>query len=156
MQVSLSTPLYNAIVLELEKRRVALGLSLEAVSHLMGHADRYYSKLVNPETPSGRRAGWDVLQTAVDVLFFEGFKVRISHDKDGVPAGAGIKRKVLAEAANYDPAARRKWLAEITSLGGKARMQKLSPEGRKALAKKAARARWRRPPNLISDLRVEQ
>jgi hypothetical protein len=40
----------------------------------------------------------------------------------------------------------RAWGAQGGKIGGKSRMAKLTTEERRALAKKAASARWRKPP----------
>lgn len=76
-----ATPVYRAIVLELERRRIALGMSMERLSEVAGLADRAYAKMVHPEGRGGRVAQWLTLQRVVDVLFADGFDLAIKGER---------------------------------------------------------------------------
>lgn len=139
-----ATPLYRAIVLELERRRQSVGISMERMSELMGTAERSYSKLLYADSPSGRVAQWETLQLAVDVLFCEGFKLFIEHSADEALTPAGVKRKVLAEASHWNRASRRQYLREIGRKGAQTTNEAVSPEERALRARRAAHVRWQR------------
>jgi hypothetical protein len=55
-------------------------------------------------------------------------------DESAIHAGASI------------PSRSRRYMREMASNGGNARARKLSPKRRRSIAKKAARIRWRKPP----------
>lgn len=71
-------PIYRAIMLEIERRRLAVGISMDRMSELMGAAERSYAKMLYPDTPSGRMAQWNTLQSALDVLFCDGYDLRLN------------------------------------------------------------------------------
>jgi hypothetical protein len=72
------TDIYKAIMEKAERRRRRLGLSMERFSEFSGLPERYYSKALYCDTPSGRQASWPLLQALLDVLFADGFDVRIT------------------------------------------------------------------------------
>jgi hypothetical protein len=76
-----AVPVYRAIVLELERRRIALGMSMERLSEVAGLADRAYSKMVHPEGRGGRVAQWQTLQRVVDALFPDGVDIAIKGER---------------------------------------------------------------------------
>ncbi len=121
-----STPIYNAIILELERQRMAMGLSMERMSELMGAAERSYAKLVYPDTPSGRVARWQTLQAAVAVLFCDGFQLRIDPGKGGMLTPAGTKRLIMQEAAHFNRPSRRVLMQKLGALGGKTAAERMS------------------------------
>lgn len=140
-KATIAVPIYRAIVLELERRRLADGISMEKMSELMGTAERSYAKLVHSDDPSGRVATWGTLQMAVDVLFCDGVDLRIERAKPGSPkAGnavtttAGTKRKIKNEVAYWNRPLRRQELMRLGALGGEARgklpKERLSEIGR--------------------------
>lgn len=146
-------PIYRAILLEVERRRLAVGISMDRMSELMGAAERSYAKMLYPETPSGRMAQWGTLQSALDVLFCDGYDLRIDiarlvRTTVGIPAPGvrtteGTKRKIKAEAATWDRRIRRELMKELSLMAAQAR--KLIPEWKRSqLARQAARARWRK------------
>lgn len=61
--------LYLALVQALDARRRALGWTCEQLDDAAGGQDRYWSKCLHADTPSGRQAGWDTLQDYCDALF---------------------------------------------------------------------------------------
>lgn len=137
-----ATPVYRALLLEIERQRQAIGISMDALSDEAGFADRYYAKALHPDTPSGRQARWETVQEMLDALFPGGFDIEI-RAKTGVCLSAqDLRRKIKFAAADRDPVTRRKLMAEIGRLGGQARA-KMSPERRREIALKAAKTRLR-------------
>lgn len=137
-----ATPIYRAIMLECERRRLQLGWPMWQVDEASGVQDGYYAKMLYADTPSGRQARWDMLQYVVQALFPEGFDVRISQALVGPLDEAGMKRKIRFAAGCYDRKSVRKLMQENGSKGGKARAEKLKPHQRRSIARAAARARW--------------
>lgn len=131
---------YRALMLAIDRRRNQLGISMEALDDLAGCQDRYLAKCLHVDAPSGRQARWETVQLFVDALFPDGFDLQL------IPkSGRGF------EAARYKVLIRwgqtvhnRKSLSEIMSDVAKVRAERLSPERRSAIARKAARARWRK------------
>lgn len=136
--------LYNALMVEIERRRNAIGLPMERVSELAGTADRSYAKMLNPETVSGRRANWETLQLVIDVLYCNGFELRLVPSRERKEVAPGTVRKIMQEAVEFDRQTLRDRLSEIGMRGGLARISKMTPEQRSRSAKKAAKARWKR------------
>lgn len=115
---------------------------MERMSELMGAAERSYSKLVYAETPSGRVAQWATLQAAIDVLFHDGFALRIDPAPDGALTSAGARRRIRAEQARWNAATTRQHMTELGAKGLAARNARMTPEERSAHARRAAAARW--------------
>lgn len=136
-----ASPLYHAVVLELERRRLASGLSMEQLDELAGTAERSYAKALYPDTESGRASRIEKLQLYVDVLFCEGFTLRMMPG-GGMPTAIGTRRKIQAEAAHYDRPTSRRHMSELAKLAAAARRLKISPERRQDMARAAANARW--------------
>lgn len=61
--------LYLEVVRALDARRRALGWSMEQLDDAAGGQDRYWAKCLHADTPSGRQAGWAMLQLYVDALY---------------------------------------------------------------------------------------
>ena len=137
-------PIYRAILLELERRRLAVGISMDRMSELMGTAERSYAKMLYPETSSGRMARWETLQSAIDVLFCDGYELRIKayrpelgmvSSNPGVLTTEGTKRKIKAEAASWDRRIRREVLTDLGRQGGLARAASLPKLKREEIAR---------------------
>jgi hypothetical protein len=149
MRASPVPPLYRAMVLELERRRLAVGISMERMSELMGTAERSYAKMMHPETSSGRMVQWPTMQAVVDVLYCDGMLVRLmpmragsTHEWNAVQSTEGTRRLIKAEAARWDAKMRREAMAAICREGGKARAAKMTAKQRSDSARHAAKARW--------------
>lgn len=142
------TPLYCALVLEIERRRQAAGITMEMMSELMGTAERSYAKMLYPDTPSGRMASWDTMQRAIDVLFCDGFDVEIRRAPGEPLTTAGTRRKIRESAAHYDDKALREHMRAIRALvkpESISRGWKRVPKWkRRQHARKAARAKARK------------
>jgi hypothetical protein len=159
---AVSNAFYRAIILELERKRLAMGVSMDALSELMGVAERSYAKMVHPDTVSGRLATWDKLQKAIDVLFADGFEVIVRAGATATTTGPGTKRMIRHAAAHYDRRTQRELMRENGLKGAAAYVknvpvnkrkryakaarrvgiQKLTPERRSEIAKAAAHKRW--------------
>ena len=67
--------LYLEIVAALDARRRALGWTCAQLDDAAGAQDGYFAKCLHADTPSGRVAGWDMLQYYVDALWPAGCSV---------------------------------------------------------------------------------
>src|SRR5688572_18418407 len=70
-----ATPVYRALMLGCEERRVALKLPMEKFSEFAGLSERYYSKALYADQPSGRQASWQTMQIIFDALWPDGFEI---------------------------------------------------------------------------------
>lgn len=61
--------LYLEVVRALDARRRALGWSMAYLDDRAGTNDGYFAKCLHADTPSGRQAGWEILQLYADALF---------------------------------------------------------------------------------------
>jgi hypothetical protein len=141
--LTIPTPIYLAIIVEVERRRMQVGISMERMSELMGTAERSYAKMLYPDTPSGRCATWPTLQAAIDVLFCDGFDLRLSAGRSRAPRTTeGTKRLIRAEAAHWSAPAMRQRMADMGRKGGAARAASLSAQQRREMGLRGAAARW--------------
>ncbi|MFZ2157238.1 MAG: hypothetical protein WAV72_14110 [Bradyrhizobium sp.] len=137
-------PLYRSIVLEIERRRLHLGVSMDELSDRAGVADRFYSKMLYPDTPSGRQARWSTLQEICDAIFPEGFDVEIRPKAGRRLDAEDLRCKIKFAAAPKDGRSQRELMRELGRRGGIARREKYKTMPRKqrlALAKKARKTR---------------
>lgn len=132
-----ATPVYRAIMLEIERRRQTLGLSMDGLSDEVGCADRYYAKALHPDTPSGRQARWETVQEILDTVFPGGFDIKIEPKVGGCLSAQDLRRKIRFAAADTNAVTRRKLMSELGRKGAAARSA-LSPEQRREIALKAA------------------
>lgn len=138
------TPIYRSIMLEVERRRLQLGLSMDRLSEIAGIADRAYSKALWAETVSGRVARYETLQCILDVLFPDGFDVAIK-PKNGPELDAlSLRYKVRCAAAANDVKIQRELMAELGRKGAENRNRHLSPFQRRQIARKAGLASGRK------------
>lgn len=61
--------LYLEVVRALDARRRSLGWSMAVLDDMAGTQDGYFAKCLHADTPSGRQAGWEILQLYADALF---------------------------------------------------------------------------------------
>lgn len=141
-----ATPIFRSIMLEIERRRVALGWPQEKFSEYAGLPDRFYPKALHADAPGGRQAQWRTLQLMMDALFPGGFDIEIRARPGAVMTKNNLKAKLLQLRATTDPRSQRELMAEIGKKGtvnaAKARMEKIGPRRRKQIAKNAAIIRW--------------
>lgn len=138
------TGIYRAIMIECERRRQALGLPMDKFSEWAGLPDRFYSKGLHADAPSGRQAQWPTLQIIVSALFPHGFDLIIKPKPGAVIEPHDLKAKLLQLKAIKDPKAQRELMRELGRKGGMAR--KPPPRRQRiALARRAAKMRWSTP-----------
>jgi hypothetical protein len=93
-----ATQLYRALIAEFERQRIEeLGISRETLSEVAGLGDRHYNKLTIFDRPCGRQAQWATIQNVVDVLYPDGFDLRI------VPRQGPRQAELLARIARLYP-----------------------------------------------------
>ena len=155
-------PVYDAIVCELRKQILALGLTFEQCDELSGNQSGYTAKMLNPSSPSGRRATWDVLMNLVTTLYpCGGFVLTIKPRadlrkiQDVLERKLGVRGMKLSRPSWDAPSAKLAgkmgkiaigdWAQFAGRKGDKARAQKLSEKRRKAIATAGGKARWRKP-----------
>jgi transcriptional regulator with XRE-family HTH domain len=137
-------PFYMAVMLEIERRRLQLRLSMQEVCDRSGVADYYYSKALHASTPSGREARWATLQDIVDALFPEGYDVEIRPKVGMRLSAADLRCKIKFAAAMTDTKSQRELMRELGKRGGDARREKfknMTPEERKAIAEKGRKTK---------------
>ena len=150
-KIHIATAIYNAVMLEIERLRQAMGVSMDLMSDLMGSAERSYAKMLYPDTSSGRQARWETVQRALDVVCPNGFSVRIVRANTGTLTPSGTKRLIQKSAKFYD---RKTYLEEMREraraggLKGAATLNgKTSDRTKSRNGRKAARARWANRPD---------
>jgi transcriptional regulator with XRE-family HTH domain len=140
-------PFYMAVMLEIERRRLQLGVSMQEVCDRSGVADYYYSKALHASTPSGRQAQWRTIQDIVDALYPEGYDVEI-RPKVGLRLDAEqLRCKIKFVALSRAPTDRKLQRALMSELGRKGgiarreRFKSMTPAQRLQIAKKARKTR---------------
>jgi transcriptional regulator with XRE-family HTH domain len=137
-------PFYMAVMLEIERRRLQLNISMQEVCDRSGVADYYYSKALHASTPSGREARWSTLQDIVDALFPAGYDVVIK-PKTGMRLNPDqLRCKIKFAAAPTDRKLQRALMSELGRKGGIARRERfksMTPAQRLQIAKKARKTR---------------
>jgi hypothetical protein len=117
---------------------------MEQVADRAGVGDRYWSKALYPDTPSGRQARWDTLQDIVDALYPAGFDVEI-RPKTGLRLGPKeLRCKIAFAASAIDKKSQREMMRALGKKGGEARREKyktMSRAERLAIARKARKTR---------------
>jgi hypothetical protein len=129
------------MMLEIERRRVELGISMDRLSEVAGLAERAYVKTLYPETASGRIARHETIQIIVDALFPDGFDIEIRPRSGPALTALSARLKIHCAAASEHPKRRRELMRELGVRGGRARAAKLSAARRKEIASLGARAR---------------
>jgi hypothetical protein len=137
------TSIYRGIMLECERRRQSLGLAMWKVDELAGTQDGYYAKAVHADAASGRQAQWETLQDIIDALFPSGVDVVIRPGSDSMHTAVSFQNKLRHVQAVHNPKTQRELMAELSSLASAAR-QNIPVWKRRQIARKAARARWRK------------
>jgi hypothetical protein len=119
-------PFYRAVILEIERRRLALHLSMQELCDRAGVADYYWSKAVHANTPSGREARWSTLQDIVDAIYPAGYDVCIT-PKAGMRLDAKqLRCKIKFAAAAVNPVSQRELMRTLSQKGVEARRAKLA------------------------------
>jgi len=138
-----SSPIYRIIMVEFERQRLARGLSMAQVDDLAGTQDGFYSRMIYPDTPHGRQSRWETVQDVADALFGRGFEIKILMPEIGNLATVSLDKGASSNALKNRHWRHSKHFKELGARGGKARADKLTPEQRMAISRKAIRA-WKR------------
>lgn len=139
-----STPIYRAIMMAIEARRLELGFSMATVNDLAGTQDGYLAKMLYPDTPSGRQARWETVQLVVEALFGRDFTVQIVPGNYTMRSAPSIDKGASNKSLQIRHWRHRKHFVDLGTLGAAARNSKLSQEQRTRSARKAAKTRWKR------------
>jgi hypothetical protein len=135
---------YRLLLLEIERRRRVLGISMERLSEVAGIADRAFSKYLHPDAGNGRIARWETLQVICDFLFADGLDVQLKPHRGGVLTAIYYKHQIEHIGANYNRKSQRDLMRQLSQKAAVARAKIPAAKG-SAIAKKAAKARWRKP-----------
>jgi hypothetical protein len=151
------TPLYESLVWELRKQILDLGITMSQADDVAGLQNGYLGKALHASTPSGRQAGWRLLQYLVDAIFAGGFTLTIKpvlpidEIREAINRKLAVQGDVLTGQSSVESARLRGMAGKIAirdyarfagRKGNQVRNERLSPAKRSAIAKKAARARW--------------
>jgi hypothetical protein len=137
--VSRAESFYYKLVLELEDRRQALGVSMERLSEMSGIPDRAYSKMLYPETKSGRLARWSTVEVLCQALMPDGYELRIIPTKGDKIREFGHRYQIRQITANYNRLTRREHLRELGQKGRNEERRITTVRGRKAEATQGIR-----------------
>jgi hypothetical protein len=136
---------HNKLLAAIRRRIEQLGLSHETVEHLAGLQSGYLSKVI-ADPPPKRMSPF----TQFLILQALGLRVKLEEDQQLIEKirGRWSKRKLrksMRTAVSMDRVIHLPpdFMRRISRMGCEARMRKLSPERRSALARHAASARWR-------------
>lgn len=141
------TAIYRAIMLAVDERRQALGLSMWQVDEGAGTQEGYYAKALHADAPSGRQAQWATLQLIVEYLFPEGFTLRLeAAPSSGADDAPSFKRKLRHITASFNPKSRRELMSELGRRGVEIQRQieAQKPGYKSRIIRKAWRTRRRR------------
>ncbi|MCK1706118.1 hypothetical protein IVA86_33135 [Bradyrhizobium sp. 146] len=138
-----ATALYRSLLLELERRRQHTGVSMSELSDIAGAADRYFSKALHADTPSGRVARWETLEEFMQALFPHGYDVEIRPRTTGPLTAEDLRRKVRFAAASNNRLTQRALMSELGKRSAAVRKERMTPEQRSEIAKRAAQTRAR-------------
>jgi transcriptional regulator with XRE-family HTH domain len=137
-------PIYRLFMLEVERRRRQLNVSMERLSEIAGVADRAYSKYLHSGSAHGRTARWETIQIIADALWPDGLDIEIKARKGPKLTAIGMRHQIAHIAANHDRPAQRDLMRELSKKAAVARA-KIPSERHSEIASRAARARWHRP-----------
>lgn len=127
---------YEALIAQMRARRIKMGMSQLAVDARAGLPDGYCAKveamLTNPTAKNARSIGRESLPLMLGALGLE----------LAVHAQSGRASKSQNETINLLMSATQKAMADRGRKGAELRLAKIPPAQRRAIARKAARARW--------------
>jgi hypothetical protein len=132
------TSIYRAIVLELERHRIAANWTSSQLDDAAGVQDGYFQKILHADSPSGRQAQWATIQLFVDALLPDGFDAEIRRQPGGCMGASKLDSKIKALRAQYHQPTQRDRMRELAKL----RSAGMSAARRSDIARQAAMARW--------------
>jgi hypothetical protein len=132
---------YPGLVAVLRARVAELDVSGECLDELAGTPKGYFQKLLG--TRPVKRLG---LRSLGDVFGALAVKAVLVEDEAAIArvSSRWTKRKVSVPATGLHFEISHRFLRKIASMGGKARIAKLTPKQRSALGRRLAMARWHR------------
>lgn len=127
---------YEALVAQMRARRIALGMSQLSVDARAGLPDGYTAKveamLTNPSAKNARGIGRESLPLLLGALGLE----LAAHAQSGRASKSQNETTALLMTATQ------KAMSDRGRKGAEIRLAKIPPAQRRAIARKAARARW--------------
>jgi hypothetical protein len=139
-----STAIYRILMMEFERQRLSLGISMAQVDDLAGTQDGFYSKMLYPDSTYGRQARWETVQDVADALFGREFLINISGTKPLMPSMPSIDKGASSNALQIRHWRHRKHFQTLGTMGAVALHASRTPEERSKAARKAAKTRWKR------------
>lgn len=144
-----ATPIYRALLLECERRRIQLGWPNWQVDEISGLQEGHFAKCLHADRTSGRQASWPTIWLIVSALWPEGFDLQIT-DKPGARFTAeGTLMKIRQAGADYHRPSRRHLMSELGKQGARARAEKYKTMSKAERARIARKARKTRRKNRL-------
>jgi hypothetical protein len=139
---------YDSLHAVLRARKEALDISCNTIDAAACLTAAHASKLLAPQPL--KRANWDTLAFLLPAL---GLRLAVLEDPDAIKQLKKFPTRQVKTPERSLPWGRKgkqmrvslRWQRRISSKGGAARAEKLTPAQRSASARKAAKARWRKP-----------
>jgi len=136
-----ATAIYRALMAEIERRRIQLGWTMEELNEACGYQPGYWSKMLYVDTPTGRQARWEMVEYAMLAMFPDGYDLALK-PQAGALLDALSMRYHIKKSAPPGTLTFRERMSELGKKSAVARMEKMTPEQRTEVAKKAAHGRW--------------
>jgi hypothetical protein len=144
------TGLYVSLMEQLDLRRRKLRWPMWKLDDLSGVNDGYFAKALHADAPSGRQAGWQMLDYLITALYPRGCRVKVIPCRKRrmleTPSMNGGNGRHIEQSKIILPQRVRLWLKGQARARGKkgaaARNRQLTPQQRSQLARKAAVIRW--------------
>lgn len=137
-------PVYRALLIEIERRRVQLGWPMWKLEDVAGVNDGHYGHMLHVDRKTGRQATWKIVQLVLDAMYPRGFDLILKPKSGGMLTAEGTALKIKFAAADHDRQARRALMSALGKRGAQARAEKykiMSKEERQRIAKKARKTR---------------
>jgi hypothetical protein len=139
---------YGSLHAALRSRREELNISCETVDRAARLTRAHASKLLAPQPL--KKAGWETLSFLLPAL---GARLILAEDPQALAQLKKFSTRVVKTPARSVPWGRSgkqtvvsmRFVKRIARNGGEARARVLSPARKRAIARKAAKARWRKP-----------
>jgi hypothetical protein len=142
------TAIYMSLMEQIDLRRRKLKMPAWKLDDLSGLEDGYSQKMLHADAPSGRQAGWRMIDYVVGALYPHGVRVKLIACRKPMQATAGVNGKKPRHFEISQPAPKlvrdylRERHRELGKQGGRARMASMSKKQRSELARRASVARW--------------
>lgn len=142
-----ATAIYRMLMVEFERQRLARDLSMVQVDVLAGGQEGFYSKMIYPDTPSGRQSRWETVQEYGAALFGRDFTLSIVRGEgpyNTVNSALYPARGVSTNALEIRHWRHKRHFQELGRKGGKKFFEGKDKAERSAIMRKRAKKRWRR------------